>query len=58
MTDDEIAKKIAQECGVIVFLQLIGQREKALVFVRHVLMVIYTNRESVARWMATRKNLK
>jgi hypothetical protein len=42
MSDDEIAKKIARECGVIVFLQMIGRKDKAQLFANHILRVVYT----------------
>ena len=58
MTDDEIARQIARECGVIVFLQLVGRKDKAQLFANHVLRVVYTHREAVVRWMAKREAMK
>jgi hypothetical protein len=55
MTDDEIARSIARECGVAVFLSLVGRKEKAQLFIVHVLRVVAANRAAVERWMETRK---
>jgi hypothetical protein len=55
MTDDEIAKAIARECGVIVFLQLVGRKDKAQLFANHVLRLVYTYRVAVERWMKARQ---
>lgn len=55
MTDDEIARSIARECAVAVLLSLIGKKEKAQLFINHVLRVTVANRVAVKRWMETRK---
>lgn len=55
MTDDEIAVKIARECGVAAYLSLLGRKEKARLFINHVLRVVAANREAVSRWMEARK---
>lgn len=51
MSDDEIVKRISQECGVMVLLQMIGRREKARLFAQHIIRVIATNQHACARWM-------
>lgn len=55
MTDDEIARRIAQQCGIILVLKLVGRDDKAQLFANHVLRLVYTHRVAVARWMETRK---
>lgn len=55
MTDDEIARRIARECGVIVALSLLGKKAKAQLFADHVLRVVYANRGSVERWLNTNR---
>lgn len=55
MADDKIARSIARECGVAIMLSLIGRKEKAQLFINHVLRVIAANKSAVERWMETRK---
>lgn len=50
MTDDEIAKQIARQCGVAIMLSLIGKKDKARLFIEHVLRVIAANKDAVERW--------
>lgn len=55
MTDDEIARRIAQQCGIILALKILGRHDKAQLFANHVLRLVYTHRVAVARWMEARK---
>lgn len=55
LTDDEIARRIAQQCSIIVILKILGRNEKAQLFANHVLRLVYTHRLAVERWMETRK---
>lgn len=54
-TDDEIARAIARECGVAVLLSLIGRKEKARLFINHIMRVVAANHDAVERWMEARK---
>lgn len=54
MTDDEIVKRITQQCSVMVLMGVIGRKDTAQLFANHVLRLVYTHRVVVARWLATR----
>lgn len=56
MTDDEIARRIAQQCGIILVLKLVGRHDKAQLFANHVLRLVYTHRVAIGRWMEARKS--
>lgn len=55
MTDGEIARSIARECVVAVYLSLLGKKQKAQLFIVHVLCVVAVNKDAVERWMKARQ---
>lgn len=56
MTDNEIARQIARECGVAIVLSLIGKKQKARLFISHILRVVAANKDAVERWMEARRD--
>ena len=54
-TDDEIVQQITRQCVVAVFLSLLGKKEKAQLFIIHVLRVVAANKDAVERRMKARQ---